>query len=505
MLLLKLDHKKGRFVLLALIVVVYLTLAVASVLTKNPLSDEGWFASPAVNLITNGSMGTLIIEPTGSCQVVNKPGAVLRGLDQHTYWIMPLHILAQAAWYKVAGFSLASMRILSVAWGLVALLAWFSIANTLAGNHKTALLVMLMIAVDFTFISVADIGRMDMMSAALGFAALAAYLSLRERNLKLAVLVSQGLVVASGLTHPNGLMAFAGVLFVAVYFDRRSIRARHLLIAAIPYALGAAAWAAYIIQSPGDFLDQVDANTSGRIPGLTSPLTSIATEVKLRYLGAYGFAPHSSGLAHLAILVLGVYAAAVVAAVSIRGIRQHKGYRALLMLTAIYVVIQTSFNQKLVYYLIHTVPMFAAILAILFQWCWTNRYVPRWMVAATACGLLLIQIGGSLHPVLRNPYHKNYLTAVDYLKRNSNAKTEVMGSAALGFGLGFTSGLVDDVLLGYHSGKRPDYIVVEDFYYRQAFENLRTAQPDAYRHITELLGQYRKVYDNSYYKIYARL
>lgn len=500
----KLGNKKP-YLLLAGVVAVYLTLAVAPALTKNPWCDEGWFANPAFNLITRGSMGTSVIEPTGSCQIVNKPGVVLRGLDQHTYWVMPLHILAQAVWYKLVGFSLFSMRFLSVAWGLVAIFSWFAIVRALSGDNKTALLAMLFVASDFTFISVASFGRMDMMCAALGFAAIAAYLGLRERNLKLAVLASQTLVVASGLTHPNGVMPFFGVLFLTLYLDRRSINWRHVLIAAIPYAAGAVGLGLYILQSPGDFLAQVGANGgTERLSWLASPLASIKSEITLKYLQAFGFAPHSAGFAHLAILVLAGYVAAIVAAISVRPIRQHRGYRALLILTAIYFVIQMFFNQKLPYYLIHIVPMFAAILAVLTHWCWTNRSIPRRMVATAACGFLLINFCGSLYPVLKNPYQRNYLTAVDYLKRNSNGTTLVMGSAALGFGLGFTEGLVDDVLLGYRSGKQGDFIVVEGLYYRQTFENLRSAQPEAYEHITRVLDQYREVYGNSYYKIYAR-
>ncbi len=496
---------KSLYLLLAIVVAVYLTLAVGQALTKNPWCDEGWFANPAFNLITRGSMGTSVIEPTGSCQVVSKPGVVLRGLDRHTYWVMPLHILAQAVWYKLVGFSLISMRSLSIAWGLVAIFSWFAIVRVLSGNNKVALLAMLFVASDFMFISVASFGRMDMMCAALGFAAIAAYLGLRERNLKLAVLASQTLVVASGLTHPNGVLPFFGVLFLTLYLDRSSINWRHLLIAATPYAVGAAGLGLYILQSPGDFLAQVGGNGgSERLSGLASPLTAIKEEITEKYMHAFGFGSHSSSIAHLAILVLAGYIVAIITAICVRRIRQHRGYRALLILTAIYFVIQVFFNQNLPHYLVHMVPMYAAIFAVFTHWCWTNRSMPRWMVAAAACGFLVINLGGSLHPVLKNPYQRNYLTATDYLKRNSNRTTLVMGSAALGFELGFTDGLVDDVLLGYHTGKRGDFIVVEDLYYSQTFENLRSAQPEAYQYITQVLDQYREVYSNSYYKIYAR-
>ena len=68
-----------------------------------------------------------------------------------------------------------------------------------------------LLGTDFVFIMRAAAGRMDMMSAALGYAALAAYLVLGNRSLNLAVFSAHSLVVLSGLTHPNGgLLSFAG-------------------------------------------------------------------------------------------------------------------------------------------------------------------------------------------------------------------------------------------------------------------------------------------------------
>ena len=72
---------------------------------------------------------------------------------------------------------------------------------------------MALLSCDYIFIVCAASGRMDMMSAALGFAGLAAYLLFREHRLPLAVLLSHALVVASGMTHPMGLLPFFGLTF----------------------------------------------------------------------------------------------------------------------------------------------------------------------------------------------------------------------------------------------------------------------------------------------------
>src|SRR5215216_4923081 len=109
----EINTAKFHLIVMVSVVCLYISLAVGVSLTKTPEIDEGWFASPALNLITTGSMGTTVLEPTGTLT------SKLKGINQHTYWVMPLHLLAQAGWYEVFGFSLFSMRLLSIAWGLV--------------------------------------------------------------------------------------------------------------------------------------------------------------------------------------------------------------------------------------------------------------------------------------------------------------------------------------------------------------------------------------------------
>ncbi len=158
-------------------VVVYVALAFGSAATKSPEIDEGFFANPAFNLATRGFMGTTVLEDEGSA---------LKGIRERTYWIPPLHLVLQAGWYKVVGFGLVQLRAVSILWGLVALGAWFLIMRQLSGERSVGLLTAGLLALDYTFVAVASLGRMDMMCAALGFAGLAAYVTLRERDLRAA-------------------------------------------------------------------------------------------------------------------------------------------------------------------------------------------------------------------------------------------------------------------------------------------------------------------------------
>ena len=402
------------------------------------------------------------------------------------------------------------MRALSAVWGVLALFSWFFIIRTLSGNQKVALLAFVLLAFDYIFIMAASFGRMDMMSSALGATGLAAYLLLRERNFARAILLSHSLIVACGLTHPNGGVLFlAGLLFLIYYFDRSQIRWRHLGLALIPYIIGAIGWGAYILEAPSLFISQFTANAamSGRMSGLTSPLAAIKNEITLRYLTAFGLGPHSvssSGPIKLKIFILLAYVIAIIGCLSVRSIRQHKGYRALLLLTGIYFMVLTFFDgQKLSFYLIHIVPLYTALLAAWLYWCYNTHFVPTWMIALCVGGFISLQLGGVLYRMKLNPYEKSYLPAVSFLKQNANERSLVMGSAVLGFGLGYDN-LIDDVRLGFYSGKKPDFIVISEPY-QEALRDYHAGDPELSRHINKLLTQeYREVYNQNFYQIYAR-
>lgn len=489
------------------VLVLYLLFTAGTALTKRPWSDEGWFASPAYNLANHGYMGTSILESV-------EPRGQQKGIDKYTYWVMPLDIVAQAAWYKILGFGLFQMRMLSAFWGLLAICSWWVIVYTLSRDRNLALLTSSIIALDYAFITGASFGRMDMMCAALSFAAFAAYLALRERNLTAAILVSQTLVAASGLTHPYGILGLAGLIFLTLYFDRKNVRFRHVAIALIPYVVGAVAWGLYILQSPSLFVSQfvgnatAGSNNVGRLDGLTSPLSALYREITLRYLVAFGLGGHSAGtssLVSLKILILLTYAVGILGVLFTRSIRTHRGFRALLYLTGIYFLILTIVDgQKLSWYLVHMIPLFAALLAAFLHWLWFNTRWLRWPIVAAMGLFLMLQVGGIVLRIRQNSYQKSYVPAINFLKRNANPSSMIMGSTELAFGLGFNSNLVDDIRLGYYTGKKPDFIVVDEIY-QDAFKGVETQDLDVYQHVLDTLAkEYHAVYDHGYYKIYAR-
>lgn len=492
-----------KFFLLILIgaLLLFAALAIGTAVAERPQIDEGLFASPALNLARKGHMGTTVLETQ------NSP---LTRIEQRTYWVMPLFLLNQALWYKLFGFGLVTMRSLSAFWGMVAILSWFLIMLRLSGDRKIALLALCLIAFDYTFINSAAMGRMDMMSAALGFASIAAYLSLRERYLKLAILLSQTIVVLNGLTHPNGIMAFAGLLFLTLYFDRRAINWRHVGLALLPYIIGGSIFGFWVMQDYPAFKAQFIDNAlmKGRLTGFSSPWMGVVREFTQRYPHAYGLGPRSeghSGPVYLKSLILIAYAAGVIGALVTSSIRRNRNYRALLILTLIYFLIMSLIDgQKETPYLVHIIPMYMALLAVWLHHVWETRRVPVPLIALALCGLFALQVGGVLLRIRQNTYGRLYHPAIAFLKENTNEGMTVMGSSAMGFGLGFPDNFVDDGRFGYASGRRPDIIVFAE----ESEASMREAHdfyPQLPPYINKLLTEeYSKIYENPGFKIYKR-
>jgi len=483
-------------------VLAFVVLSVMSSLTKRPWSDEGWFANAPLTLVTKGWMGTTVIEQAGH--------PFMKEMDRYTYWVMPLHLLLQAAWYKLFGFSLLTMRSISLVFGLVALASWFFIMKALSRSNEVAALTVVLLALDYNFTMSSSFGRFDMMCAALGAAGIAAYLAWRERNLTYALLLANCFVVASGMTHHLGLLGLFGLIFFALLFDRKSLRWRHLFVSLIPYVLAAGAWSFYILQSPNAFLTQFKGNATAdnRLGTLTAPLSAFRREIVERYLIGFGLGSQSfgsSGLVRLKALILLAYIIAIVGTLLTKDLRKQKGIRALLILAVLDFLFLTIWDgQKLTWYLIHIIPVFTGILAVWVVWCWEKRVVPKWLLASGLFVFLSLQIGGVAQRARLNGYARSFVPAADYLKKNADKDQVIMASAEMGFGLGTFDQLIDDSRLGFYSGKKPDFIVMEEVY-KSEVDSYKTRHPDIYQFIqTRLTHEYQKVYDHENYEIYAR-
>ncbi len=492
---------KFHKIIIATTIGVFLSLAIASALTHRPQIDEGMFASPAYNLAFNGHFGTTVLE---------KEKATLTRIDERTYWVMPMFLLSSAAAFKMLGFSLVSMRLVNVFWGIVLLAAVYFIARKISRDKCTALIALILASCDYMVLETASSARMDMMTAALGFAAIAVYLVFRERNLLLAVLLSQSLIVIDGLTHPNAITAFVGLLIVTLWLDRKQLNLRIIFTAAIPYVIGGTAFWIWVLQDPQAFKDQFIDNAlmGGRMSGLSSPLGNIIREFTEHYPHAYGLGQNSgghSGPIWLKSLILVGYVAGIIGSLLIKELRQSSNWRLLMVVTFLYFLIMATIDgQKQTTYLIHIVPLYIVLLAGVIGWFWRQMKVPRVVLVVAVLGLIALPAGGMLLKIKQNTRGNFYAPVIAHLKTNMGESDYVMGGADLAFGLGFDANLIADGRYGYYTAKRPRYIVT-DSTTELTWQNSQKFFPEFYEYFPRLLrDEYHIAYENAAYKIYER-
>ncbi len=491
---------KHKIVVIAAIAV-FLAVAIGSSLTHRPQIDEGMFASPAYNLATAGHFGTTVLEMEESS---------LTRIDQRTYWVMPLFLLNVSASFKAFGFSLFSMRMVSIFWGLVLLAAIYFIALKLSRDKVVALFALVLAACDYMVLETASSARMDMMSASLGFSAIAAYLLLRENNLMLAILASHCIVVIDGLTHPNAILPFVGLLFLTVFLDFRRLDLRMVFLAAAPYLVGGTAFGLWVLQDPQAFKDQFidNAMMGGRMSGFSSPLSNITREFTDRYPHAFGLQENSSGHSgpiYLKSLMLIGYAAGIIGILLIKELRKNKNYLALLVITSIYFLILSIIDgQKQTTYLIHIVPFYLVSLAVVLGWFWNQARVPRLLVVGFACAVIAVPLGGMGLKIRQNTYGNLYNPTIAFLKENSGDGGLIMGGSELAFGLGFDTNHVADGRFAYYTGKRPKFIVY-DSAVANSWKDSKTHFPEFYEYFPRLLREeYFVAYENAGFTVYER-
>jgi len=482
----------------------YLVLAWAGAHSLLPWCDEGWFSDPAWNLMHRGVLGNSILDPTASFREVN-----LAGIDRHAYWIMPLYVLAQVPWYKLAGFGLMQMRLLSALWGLPLLLAWWFILSRLAPDPAVAPLAVTFLAVDFNVINAASAGRMDMMVAALGACGVALFLSRRESSLPQALFLGFAATGCACLTHPNAVFFAADVLFLAVYFDRAQLlRWRSLAAMIAPVALALAGWGLYISGDPRLFAAQFLGNaggSQGRFLAFFHPLQALRNELVNRYFANFGMPPHSSGLATIKLVVLFAWFASAAAFFALPVFRRKRGYRAIMGMFLIHVGLLLAINgNQLPFYTIYVAPLWIAVTAAVVLQCWRTFGDKRWLVAVACAAVMLVNISVTVGRFHVNPYRNRFLPALAFLRPYTDSGSSVMASSEVALGLGFDRRVIDDYRLGYRSGKRADFIVLDEARYQPWIELLAHQDPANYNFIQGLLKNYHVVYDRPGYRIYRR-
>ena len=442
---------------------IFLTVALASARTRTPWEDESWFGSATYTLLTEGRLATNLIEGAGTWRA---------GTVQHFYWEPPLSFVANALFCKISGFSIFALRGASILWGFVALASCALLVWKLTGRARAAVIALFLVSVDYFFLLGSSEARMDVMCFALGIAGLTSYVLLRERSLAAALFVSQAFVVMSGATHPNGILWFACVAATVLICDRKRLAPRQLAWAAVPYLVGAIAWGIFIGADPHDFVTQFVGNMKEssasnalyRSP-LSAPIAGFMVELRERYLGPYGLLSGVGGLNRLKAIVLVIYLAGIVIAMTVSSVRSQPPVRFLLIIILI-VFLYLAFvtGNKWYRYLIHLTPLWAMLLAILLDRALEQRTYTRAAALAVLLVMAVVQWGGMLYRIRQNPYSREYLPVSRFIEQNSSPASFIIGPAGFYWTLWGKRQFINDLRIGYVTGKSADMVIINDWY-----------------------------------------
>ncbi len=470
----------------------FVVLAVQFALAVQPNSNEAWFADPPRNLLAHGHLGTTILSAEGTW---------LEGIDRHTYWVMPVHLLAQAGWYSLFGFSLLSMRLLSAAAGLGLVLAWFLVADRLLANRTLALAAACLLAIDVPMARSAANGRMDTLCALLGVTGLAVYLLLRTRSARVAAMAGHAGVVLSVLTHPCGMVYALDLVMLQILLDGWRPTWKRWFWVITPYVVFGAAFGAWALQDWASFVRQFWGNVSGiagessgaeRFGGLTRPWAALLRELEYRYYRNFG------GWAGLA--VLWTYAGGVIWTLMRPALRNDSRVRLLLKLAGIHFTFFWLFEGlKLPNYVVHVLPIWITLVVLASPDLFEAR--PRARLAFVTI-LVVLQVTAAFQELRRGSMRNAYLPVVDLVQRHQGLT--VTGPAEFAFALGFEGALRDDLRLGYYSGRRPDLFITNSWQ-REWLERADKREPAVARAIREKLkSEFREIFRNSDYVVWMR-
>jgi len=491
-----LREKPVYFVIVGIGLVLYLALLVSASKAIKPWNDEAMSADAAYNLSTQGHTGVSFFD---------EKSPLFPGISRHSYYIFPLQLCVLAVWYKIVGFSLLSTRVISVLWTLLILTALYWMLKLLTRDRALAALAAVATALDYHMMTEAAFGRYDTMVAGLGFSSYAIYLYLRERNFRWALILSNCCTLAAGATHPNGLLFFIGLWFLVFYFDRKRIGWIDLCLCAVPYLIGAAVWASFILQDLPAFKGQLSMNAGGRV-GLLHPWDTLIREIQVRYITEFGLGAHSAGhysaLVRLKAVSLAAYLIGVIGCLLTPSIRRRPGFKVVLFLIGIHWFYMTFYeNMKFSFYLVHLLPLYCAAWAAFVLYLWRAGHVPKLILAGALTGIALIEVGGILAKIRINDFATSYMPAVEFVRQHASDSDQVNASCSFGFGYGFDRNLLDDNSLGYYNHKKPEYVVAEEIY-DYWWQERRTVQPDVYRYCMETLKAYDLIYNKANYKVY---
>ena len=237
--------------LLILLLLYWLVSLHALDVTPPVYEDEPWQVSTGWKLASEGVFGSDMF-------------AGHYRMEQRYYGFMPLHPLALAVTFRIAGLGLFQARLEAVVFGLLALCLTFALGKRLFGPRVGLLVVAVLLLVrllatsgmqdaGIPLLDFARIARYDMAVPVFGLAALHGYVTAMRRRRLLWYGLSGLLAASAGLCHLYGVFFFAA-LIVLVLWNRDGWRALAALLAG--FALPWIGYGVYVLADLPDWVGQ---------------------------------------------------------------------------------------------------------------------------------------------------------------------------------------------------------------------------------------------------------
>lgn len=478
---------------LLMCILIYGALSAVSIINRAPWFDEGAYANIGYNLLNHGHLGIAIL----TSQLEYWPKA-----NYYTFSTTPFSFVLQAGWYFLFDFGLIQLRSLSALFGLILILSIYVITKKLFQNSWVAIIVSLLVASDYNIITWATDGRMDIISAGFGFFGLALYITMRETRLSCSLILSQLLIVLSGLSHPAGVVYFVGLWVLVIFFDRKRLRIRHIFYSALPYIFGFLGWGSYIIQDYEAFSTQFFGNFGTRH---TSFIFQPFFEFNRYFSSAFGLGDQVEGLTRLKIVPLVIYWGSFILMLTWPRLRKDsKSTPVLIVLITTILTMAIILAGKHLSYLVHIIPLYATLTGAVLWMMFRKKSVFRLASICIITLIICLQGGGTIAKyTLGYVQGKNYEQTVSLVSKLRVPNDLIIASSEFGFAFGYEGEVIDDIYLGTRGGVAGDIIVINDGY-RKVYREVSKAHPKKVEYIFNFLrNEYSLIRTIGHYEIYV--
>lgn len=476
----------------AVAAVCWLSIVLGAITTRMPYVDEGYYTLSPYSRVTRGDWGAHEIEPSAFIYAsIDKP---LTRIDRRAYWMMPLTQYVQAAWYGIVGWGLVQQRLISVLAGMLGLLIWFDLVRRLSKDELLAWFATFLLAFDYTYITGACMGRMDMLGWLFGLGALYAHEKFFARRPLLARALSAAALCAAAMTHPLAFVVWGAVYFVRCLLQLRQLKLSQAGVFAVPVFGTAALFALWISFDVGAFRDQMMAQSGFRL--------AIRLDEARRYLVMYGLSPDPfSGDLLKSLPALTFLGAGAFLLFRWREVSGLPGLRQVLSLGAVAVLtLAVADDRKWACYGVHVAPWIAVVSAYAIRAMWKSRM--RVIVAGWLCLYLLAPLRAGAYVVQRHSFDRIYRPAVAALEKLAGNKRTVFAPAEFRFA--YRGPFVFDERLGFLSGRSVPAMALDKAGIRTILAWSRQGNPRLYAHVQSMLNRVCTLrYENQKYSVYA--